>query len=104
MSGSRDGSQSGSDSPASPASSATFDPSDDEDQLTTWEVEPPEFEPQDDYEAIAELLTDWAYGQAFAFVKERSWQNKAGTIYRVKLMCDRACKGGILWSHRANGA
>ena len=79
MSGSRDGSQSGSDSPASPASSATFDPSDDEDQQTTWEVEPPEFEPQDDYEAIAGLLTDWAYSHAFAFVKEHSWQNKTGT-------------------------
>ena len=104
MSGSRDGLQSGSDSPASPASSATFDPSDDEDQQTTWEVEPPEFEPQDDYEAIVDLLTDWAYGYGFAFLKERSWQDRAGTTYKVKLLCDRACAGGTMRSHRANNA
>src|ERR1700751_5340038 len=97
MSGSYDSSQSGSDSPASPASSATFDPSDNEDQQTTWDVEPPEFKLQDDYKAIAELLTDWAYSQAFAFVKERSWQNKAApapTTARKRAGADPPGQGG----------
>ena len=92
----------------SDASSATFassnsDASDASDvPETSWELDPPEIEPQDDYDAIVDLLTEWAYGHAFAFVKERSWQDQTGATYRVKLMCDRACKAGRRRTSRGN--
>lgn len=93
---------SGSESDAeSVASSATFVSNDAEDPATPWEVDPPEIEPQDDYEAIVNLLIDWAFSYAFAFVKERSWQDRAGQTYKVKLKCDRACQGGRRRLHQA---
>ena len=57
----------------SDASSATFVSSNSDASNapeSSWEVEPPEIEPQDNYEAIINLLTEWAYSHAFAFVKE----------------------------------
>ena len=83
----------------SPTSSATFNSSDGDvagvDAVEPWEVELPQIEPADDYEAIVDCLTEWSYGEAFAFVKERSWQNKAGATWKVKLMCDRACAASL---------
>lgn len=100
----RDGSHSPPQSPASATSTATFDPRDHEGQQQTWEVELPEFDPQRNYEAIADCLTEWAFENRFSFVKERSWCNRAGNTYKVKLMCDRACKGGKRQPHRVDEA
>lgn len=94
--------RSGSESDAeSIASSATFASDAAEDPATPWEVDSPEIEPQDDYEAIVKFLTDWTFSHAFAFVKERSWQDRAGQTYKVKLKCDRACQGARRRLHRA---
>src|ERR1700754_1066440 len=84
------------------ASSATFTSSHVDDPDAPWEVELPQIQLQADFEAIIDLLTDWALEQRFGFVKARSWQDRAGQTYRVKLICDRACEGGRIRRSRAH--
>jgi hypothetical protein len=78
------------------ASSATLGSGHD-DSDNHWVIDPPEIEPQDDYEAIVDCPTEWAYRMAFAFVKERS--GKTDTAPHTRPSCVIRHAGAAEYAH-----